>query len=99
MSGAIDWAAISTEDMLTSLRAAPKVSGPWVRACGRDSWIRTRTWPEPTWPMAAFVHRSGLDGWWWSTHGAEEVRGHAATADEARQCADAALLASGWRIT
>ena len=102
----VDWKNMRVDDVLDTLRSAPRVAGPWancndfpngVRLYAQGMFHRLRAWPEPTW--VAMVHVQPMTpgpGWsWWVT---DKLRGTAATCEEAQRLADEALQHDGWRL-
>jgi hypothetical protein len=97
-----------TEDVLASVRSAPKVGGSWedCNTCGNGikfyaegMFRRRQLWPEPTWMVAGTVQPSTPGpGWLWSIGYGVDEQGSAPSAEEAMQAADAALRGRNWRL-
>lgn len=103
---AIDWSLFSTEDVLQSLRLAPKIAGAWedcnrvggVTLTQKGMWCRRCLYPGPNWYLIVFVQYSG-DSWTWSIpKNSTQSVGFQGSLEEAKADADRALRELGWRL-
>lgn len=104
---AVDWSAMSTEDVIASARSAPAVMGPWVdcNTCGNGvrmyregMWSRHQVLPTSSGGHACVQPATPGPGWLWSIGYEKGDGGLSETAENAMAAADAALTAKGYRL-